>query len=342
MKKLYLLLLLFPYLFCNAQIYDSDLDIYKYSTVNKLNSDTIDFIKIGKDLDNKKPTLIFCQGSLPIPLVIEFDNGQKMIPSINNFDYKKVSEKFNIILISKPFIPIEVNHKRLNSSYCVITDNAVDYSFPENYLNSNFIDNYVERGNLVIDFLIQQKWVDVNNIFIVGHSEGAKIATLIAYQNSHIKALGFFSGNPIGRIDQYVRTYRRQELLHQISHEIAQEKINEVYLWWKDSLINDDVESKSIVEFSIPLLDKLLNLDIPIFVAYGTVDIAASYCDLLPIDFIRAGKTNLEHRPYAGLEHNFFKVDDNFNPIYEDDPAWPDVMDHFLSWYIDSTEKFKE
>lgn len=53
---------------------------------------------------------------------------------------------------------------------------------------------------------------------------------------------------------------------------------------------------------------------IPIFVGYGTRDITARYCDLLPLDFIRHQKTNLTHKPYLGYDHGFFKVGSDGKP----------------------------
>jgi len=51
--------------------------------------DTITFIKTDTNSVCKKPTLLFCQGSLPIPLIIQYENRWYQF-SCFNFDYRKL------------------------------------------------------------------------------------------------------------------------------------------------------------------------------------------------------------------------------------------------------------
>lgn len=320
----------------NAQDLIKELDVYSFGITD--GKDTIDFININTDLINAKPTIIFCQGSLPIPLIIEFEDGKKVITGINNFDYKKIAETYNLILISNPHIPVIANEGDLNYQYAYITDKDDPFSYPQDYLNSNYLERYVERGNKVIEFLLRQDWVDNKRIYIAGHSQGAKVAAKIASENNRIAALGFLSGNPLGRIDQFVRQSRLSELKDELSPEKAQEEINKTYDWWK--WVNEYADAPSqkgedsprtIISFSTPVLPDLLKITAPVYIAYGTKDIAASYCDLLPVDFIRAGKMNYESVPYLGLEHNFMEVDAAGKPIPEK-CYWNEVMTGFVNW----------
>ena len=320
----------------NAQIWNDKLDVYTFSIPDEKGA--IDCLKTGKDLETPKPTLIFCQGSLPIPLILKFSGGVQVVPSLANFDYRTLSQTYNIVVISKPFTPVIVKEEDLNKQYLYITDRNNQQSLSQDYLQHNYMDYYLERGNKVIDFLLQQKWVDPNKIYIIGHSEGSKVATRLASSNANIKALGYLSGNPIGRIDQEIRMSRRMEEKKLISKEEAQEIINDVYARWDSICANkDDVQSsggdsaKTVYSFSMPTLEYLVNLRIPVYIAYGTLDIAATYCDLLPLDFIRAGKKNYTLKPYAGLEHNFFEVNEDGRPNY-DKCYWEQVMQDFAQW----------
>lgn len=314
----------------------SNLNAIKFSLENE--NDTIEFVKLNKDLNTPKPTIIFCQGSLPIPLIIDLNDGKRMITGISNFDYNKIIDKFNLILISMPHIPLIAKEENLNNQYAYIMDEKNVHSYPRAYLNDNYLEKYVERGNAVIEYLFQQKWVDQKKIYIVGHSQGAKIATQIAFENRHIAALGFLSGNPLGRIDQFIREYRLLALKGIISEEDAQEKINKTYQWWtwlnqntNSSSLNGEDSPKTTISFSRPALSELISLKIPIFIAYGTRDISAAYCDLLPIDFIRARKANYKLVPYLGLEHNYFEVDSIGKPDYNK-CHWEQVMNDFTEW----------
>lgn len=320
----------------NAQTPIPGLDACSFNIIN--NRDTIQFLKVNKDINTKKPVIVFCQGSLPIPLVFDFGGGKRSITGINNFDYQKIAEKYHIIIISPPSIPLIVHEDNLNSQYAYVTNRSDEHSYPKDYNLNNYLEKYIERGNSVIEFLISQDWVNKENILIVGHSQGARVAVKIASQNKNISALGFLSGNPLGRVDQFIRQSRLLEQKGEITEEKAQENINNIYKWWEWANANIDKPSergedspRNIVSFSTPTINDLINIKIPVFVAYGTKDIVASYCDLLPIDFVRAEKKNYKVKPYIGLDHNYMEVDSLGKPIVEK-CYWDTVMTDFIDW----------
>lgn len=330
-------LLLFQFSYSQEPIKIEQLNVYSFEILS--DQDTIQFINANQDLHTKKPTIIFCQGSLPIPLIIDdLQYNEKFMPVFGNFDHKTISQRYNLVCISMPHTPLIASTDNLNNQYAYVTDRNNNYSYSPAYLNSNYMETYVRRGNIVINYLMKQPWVDNKNIFIVGHSQGAKVATILASQNKNIAALGFLSGNPLGRIDLFIREYRLQETKGILSKEEAQAKINKVYEWWQslhDNIdkpsINGEDSPKTTISFSKPVLHELLNLQIPVFIGYGTQDIGASYCDLLPIDFIRVNKTNFRHVPYPGLEHNFMEVDEQGKRIPEKG-HWNKVMFDFTGW----------
>ncbi len=83
--------------------------------------------------------------------------------------------------------------------------------------------------------------------------------------------------------------------------------------------------------FSDNLIDDLLGLDIPILLTYGTADLSCKLCDLVYFEFIKAQKKNLSHRPYYGLDHNFFGVDENGKTDHENF-NWDRVIADVFSW----------
>ena len=68
-----------------AQVYP-DVDARLFTIVHK--GDTINFLKVDTCLTKKKPTILFCQGSMPIPMVI-VDSKGPFIPYFN-FDINLV------------------------------------------------------------------------------------------------------------------------------------------------------------------------------------------------------------------------------------------------------------
>ena len=300
--------------------------------------DSIEFILLNGNIDTIKPAIIFCQGSTPIPLVIRYPEGDKFIPSINNFDYQKLSKDFHIIVISMPNTPFEVDLQKLDKDFMYVIDKEKFQDLSPSYLNNNYFENYTNRAKKVINYLYKQKWVEKKRISIVGHSRGSKIAIKSSVGNKKIYKVAFLSGNPFGLIEQYIRSYRRQADLGEITVKKGQESIEEIYIAWRK--INEDPNSvkrnfgdpdKTWTSFHHSLLEDFLKLDQPIFVGYGTEDVKAILCDLLPLFFIQKHKDNLTIKPYLSLEHNFFELDSKKKIDWEK-PHWNDVMNDVVRW----------
>lgn len=302
------------------------------------NKDTIDFILVNDKIDTIKPVLIFCQGSTPIPLVIQYVQGDKFIPILSTFNYHELAQKYHVIIISMPKTPFEVQIQRLNKLYMYVLDTTNFDSLSSEYLSNNYLENYVSRAKKVINYLYKQKWVNRKKIIIAGHSQGAKVALETAVNNKKIYKLGFFSGNPFGRTDQYIRLERYLSIIGKKTPAQSQAMIDYYYEVWKDVTKNPkNPEIKygdpniTWMSFDKPLLNDFLKVKIPVYVAYGTEDFRSVMCDLLPVYFISAGKENLTLKPYIGLEHNFMELDKNRNPV-SDKMHWQEVMDNFIKW----------
>ncbi|MET4083525.1 putative esterase [Pedobacter sp. UYP30] len=337
MKSLILFFLLFPTIvFCQ--------DLGKVDGLNsrhfqlKGKQDTINFILINDRIDTVKPLLIFCQGSTPVPLVIQYAQGSKFIPALSAFNYQEIAKKYHLVIISMPKTPFEVKIDKLNKFYNYVPDTAKSDSLSNDYLKNNYLDNYVSRAKKVIKYLYRQKWINKKKIIVVGHSQGAKVALEIAVNNRKIYKIGFLCGNPFGRLDQYIRLERYFSITGKKTPQESQAMIDNYYKVWEDVIAHPkDLEVKygdpsiTWTSFDKPLLADFLKIKIPIYVAYGTEDFRSVMCDLLPIYFISAGKENLTMKPYVGLEHNFMELDKNRNPIVEK-MHWQEVIDNLTTW----------
>jgi len=304
----------------------------------KASNDTIDFIILNGQIDTIKPVLIFCQGSNPTPLITIERNGRKFFTVLTNFDYNKISNDFHLVVISMPNTPLEIEKSKLNNQYCFVTDTNDQQSYSLLYLKNNYADNYIRRAKEVIKYLHDQKWVDSRKIILFGHSQGTKTAIGASLNNDKVFKVGYSSGNPLGRIDQLIREQRKLEQENKISPEESQQQIESIYEMWKQINENPDASTtefgdpnKTWTSFSKPILEDLVNLNKPLYVTYGTKDITASFCDLLPIYFIRAKNNKLTLRPILGVEHNFFEIGINGRPDYNKG-HWQQVMDDFIKW----------
>ena len=303
----------------------------------KEKKDTINFIVIDTKLEKRKPIFLFCQGSLPMPLFIKPEKESMWMfgGGITNFDFEEIKRNYHLVVISMPKTPVIVNEKNLNKSYCYIPNEKEPDEFDKEYVKADFLENYEKRAKHVLSFLRKQKWVDNSKLIVAGHSQGSKVATLIALNNNKVTHLGLFSANPFGRIDQRIRNYRKEAERKEITWQEADKKIEDTYLMYKESYNDNTLAEKPYLlawkSFSRPLLNDWLKIKIPTYLAYGTEDVATDLCDLVPLFFIQNAKNNLTFKRYLNLEHNFFEVDENGKVNYEKE-HWKEVMNEFINW----------
>ena len=299
--------------------------------------DTIYFIIIDTVLTEKKPVFLWCQGSLPRPLFCEVNGlgNYFMGGGISNFDYKSIAEDYHLVVISMPKTPVLAKEENLNHNYLYVPNSEFPNQFSNAYIEADYLENYVNRANIVLKFLKKQKWVCNEKLVVAGHSQGTKVATKISVQNKRVTHLGLFSANPFGRVGESIREARLDAQLGKISWEKADSIMNDNYEFYEEVNTMDSMITnpgyKAWQSFSETFYDDWLILDIPIYLGYGTEDRTADLCDIMPLFFIEKGKTNLTLKRYLGLEHNFFELTDEGNVNYQK-PHYDEVMEAFMNW----------
>ena len=302
--------------------------------------DTIDFVVADTSLSivKPKPVLLFCQGSQPLPLFIDFGE-QRIAPvTLNNFDVSEMKKNYHVVVISMPKTPISVTPKHLNRSYNYVLDTSDQYSYDPAYLEADYLTNYIDRANKVIKFLRKQKWVDKTKLVVAGHSQGSRVAVGIAHSNKRVTQLGLFGYNPMRRIDQLVWSYRKQAQQGAITWKEADSLQRLQYEFYREILSDDSLKTNPELtawrSFSVSSISQLVELKIPVYIAFGSLDNVAEYCDLLPLYFAEQNKSNYLLKRYPNLEHNFFPLDENFRPDHANG-QWKEVMNSFISWSIE-------
>lgn len=300
-------------------------------------NDTINFVVTDTAFTKKKPIIIYLQGSLPIPIVIRY-NDHTQVTFLTNFDYWNFVDKYNFVVISKPHVPAIAQEKTLNSDYESVPDLKSPKKFSSEYLNDNYLEMYVKRTRAVIDFLRKQKWVDKSNISIVGQSEGAMVAISTYGQNpKQIKAVGFLSGSVDGARSIGIVNERKQQIIKKQSALDTQNQISFEWNFWKDCTKGIDkynfgkAELKTMISFGRSFREDLIKMEKPLFLAFGTEDYPKCIgYDALPIYFEIEGKSNYKMYPVIGGDHNFDELDSNGE--LNGKAHCTDVMNEFVKW----------
>ncbi|MEI7595257.1 MAG: acyl-CoA thioester hydrolase/BAAT C-terminal domain-containing protein [Bacteroidota bacterium] len=295
----------------------------------KYNNDPVEILIKSKKGDEQKPKplFLFCQGSMPMPLIKYDEIGEF---GVFPFNPDSLSLYYHIVIIGKPFIPLICEAKSLRNDFTFIDSTG---NFPQKYSERNFLDYYVNRNIEVIEYLQKQNWVDKDKLVVAGHSEGSTVAAKMAALYPKITQLIYASGNPMGRILSIIQENR----LHESDTDSTRFAEFEIDYWNyvvkdKTSLDASQGDSyKATYDFSIPPINYLENLTIPVLVCYGTKDYSMPYNDYLRVDMIRKNKTNFSFKAYIGCEHNFFPIKSNGKPDYSVF-NWNKVTQDWSNW----------
>lgn len=322
MKKLKNLLKASLFLFStiiNSQNIEGISDFNKIEIIAK--NDTITFSQNTIN-ENNKPTIVFVQGSLPIPLILK-DNNDLWINF--PFDYTKFNKEVNLIIINRKGVPL-----------------ISEYNDYEKFQN-NPSKEYLENDNLyyrvfqveeVLKYLKKQKWVDNNNIFLVGHSEGYRVVAKVAEKNPKIKKIACLAADPLNRISENIIRLQQEN----ITLENDSLRVLKIYKEINDykNIKNFNVMENDMMNFvsynENPPINSFKKYKNPVLISYGTNDVRAFNNNLLPL-LIK--KKNLELKIYPDLDHNFFKkeFDKEGNPL-EGSSHWDRVFKDVVDWLL--------
>lgn len=292
--------------------------------------DSVDILLKSKKAEElkPKPLLFFCQGSLPVPLLIA--EGGQIYPPFP-FDVEKICENYHLVIVSKPHIPVLLDRKDLqpNFAYCEEKTNLP----PKEYIIKNYLEYYVNRNLAVIEYLCKQEFIDKKKVVVAGHSQGARVAFEMALHSNLITHLIYSGGNPCGQIMSMVAQSRAVEYrADSISYAENDFQLFEEVM--KDSSNIDPSYGdtfKSLYSFSKSSIHSFPLLKIPVLVCYGTKDASCPYNDYLRAELIRKGKKNVKFQSYIGLDHNFFGYKPNGEIDY-DNFNWDKVANDWDAW----------
>jgi dienelactone hydrolase len=292
--------------------------------------DTVDIILKSKkgEEQRRKPIFLFCQGSLPQPLLKK--DGTTLY-GVFPFSTDSLELEYHLVIISKPSIPVVVDAGTLEPNFTY--NDPKTGKPPHEYTKRNLLDYYVDRNVKVIDYLQKLPYVDNSQIIVAGHSEGSTVAAKLALVSRKVSRLIYAGGNPLGRIMTMIEQNRAIET-DTDSTRFAEREFDywEQVVEFRQSMDDTNGDThKATYDFSIPPLRYLEKLTIPVLISYGTKDWSAPFNDYLRCEMIRQHKKNFTFKAYIGLEHNFFSLTSTGRPNYEIF-NWDSVAQDWRTW----------
>lgn len=289
--------------------------------------DTVDILVKSKDGDTEtpKPLLLFCQGSLPQPLIKYDEQGAF---DVFPFDPAIFADAYHVVIIGKPAVPVISEVKFLGPEF---TYRNAEGNTPKDYSDRNTLDYYADRNIAVLKYLRRQPWASRKGLVVAGHSEGSTIAAEIARRYGEVERLIYSGGNPMGRVTSVIAQLRRSETA---SVPMAEGEFD----FWKtvvadpentDTAFGDS--NRTYSGFSKPPIENLRKLRISILVSYGTQDVACPFNDYFRIECLSEKRTNVSFFPLVDTEHNYFGLKPDGQPDFSRF-HWDDVARRWRQW----------
>lgn len=321
-------ILFFTNTFSQQNLVDLQASGFKSNMIVTKN-DTINFITSNLKSNIAKPIILFLQGSKAIP--ISFKDSKETFVNIP-FNYRKYLNKFNFVIISRKGIPILGNFPKDTSGYLDSLGKT-----PLNYIKYDNLRYRTFQAKTVINYLYKQKWVQKDSIYVMGHSEGYRVAAKLASKNKKISKLICMSADPFNRTTEMVFR-ERINCFNNENDSISQSKIELLIKDYKriDSNIErykNNYELYNWMSYEKDISYKnLKNFKNPILIVYGTNDIPATHNDLIPF---LLNQDNISLKAFSDYDHNYFKkeFDINGKPIQES-YHWDDVFDYCIKWLL--------
>ncbi|RIJ42892.1 dienelactone hydrolase family protein [Pontibacter oryzae] len=273
-----------------------------------------------------KPIFLFDQGSQARPLILLNDDGKPYM--VFPFKPDSLLSDFHLVIISKPYVPLIAYRKDLKNGAYADPETGIP---PSEFYSRDNVDYYVRRAQAALKYLEKQEWVQNGKLIVAGHSAGSTVAAKLAAECKAVTHLIYSGGNPMGRMASMISQARAYD-------DSAGTKSEEAFRHWETivhnstSTVSEGGDSyKTTYTFSLPPMDNLMKLKIPVLITYGTRDHGVAFNDYLRLEAIKKGKSNFTFIPYIGVEHNYFGFDKDGKVDYEKF-GWDQVALGWKAW----------
>lgn len=181
------------------------------------------------------------------------------------------------------------------------------------YIRTANREDRIRELKLLVGALVDLEAVDTKRVVLVGYSEGGSVAAGTASEPV-VTHLGLFGGGgPTHMFDMLVHLRRR---LRGNPPAVVEKRVARLMEKFRDVLRHPDSLDRRFQGhpyrrwagfFRYAVVDALLALDIPIYMAHASRDqvVPIHSADFVELEFIRRGKDNLTVRRYPGVGHNF-------------------------------------
>lgn len=280
---------------------------FDHYRVSAAGLDTFEIHVTRSDTKEKRPLLIYLDGSGNLPLFYKTKSGNTNTSVA--MDLNKYARDYSIVLISKPGTPF-----RDSMRY----DERGRMAYPRNekYTSLYSLDWRAGAASAAIDYLMDKLPIDPSRIIVMGFSEGSQVAPRVAVLNRKVTHVVSVVGNALPQLYDFILEARLQAERKEITSQESQEIVDSLYQAYESIFLDPSSTTKtwygetylkwSSFNRTSPL-ENMLQLSIPILYIAAGKDHNQTILDMdyARLEFIRKGKKNLTYQVYPDADHYF-------------------------------------
>ena len=301
----------------------SDFGFQEYSIIDE--GDTILFYTYSKPGTNPASIYLELPGTNAEDVYTyhKEKNGNYWFNSLTSFDFSFLPDDFLFVIVAKPGFGFVSNGDSL--------------VVPSKYWEKTSLQDRVQRADRALKFVSKKLIKKPKQVVVFGYSEGFYVGAKLAAVNKQITHLGIGGGG--GFIDFYdFILFNQRSLCEEKANPDSVIKSNESLI----SSLSEMVQNPSSTEFNggytykrwasfaEPPLNSLVKLNIPIYQVHGSLDesTAIENAYLVPLEFARLGKKNLNFKVYPNSDHSLIER----HGEGKETNHWNEMIKEFFQW----------
>lgn len=273
--------------------------------------------------------LLFLDGSVPRPLFnYEYENGKLKVYTWNHGEQHWLPDDYLYVLIARPGYAGVLSNAQIDS---------LNQHMPAVYLEKNSLDYRVHTADAVINYCRKKLLKAKGKTLVYGHSEGFNVVSRLLTVNQKITHAGLWCGSAMPDYYDFMVMKRRELYDGKISDTLAARHLDTMLNNYREIFRNPAYAkpgsiytNKRWISYARGPIEDLKQVNIPLYQIIATQDSNAPYesAFIVPLEFIRLGKTNLTLRTLIGGDHSLNTVDAGGKKIGH----WKDYILDFIAW----------